>query len=136
MTPAVTAAKRAGIVFDVVEYDTGDAAEHTASPGASAPPARSGLAAEADSPPSSPIGATRALGIAPKQVFETLVVDLPGTSLAIAIIPVAARLDLEAGAGVAAPQARRSSTTLRCVPVGRWLTRPSSPASNRSGSAR
>ena len=72
MTPAVTAARRAGIEFEVVEYDAGDAAEPYG------------------------IGAARALGIAPERVFKTLVVDLSGTSLGIAMIPVAARLDLKA----------------------------------------
>lgn len=71
MTPAVTAARRAGIEFEVVEYDAGDAAEPWG------------------------IGAARALGIAPERVFKTLVVDLTG-SLATAIVPVAARLDLKA----------------------------------------
>ena len=41
------------------------------------------------------LGAARALGIAPERVFKTLVVDLSG-SLATAIVPVAARLDLKA----------------------------------------
>ncbi len=72
MTPAVTAAKQAGIEFEVVEYDAGDAAEPWG------------------------IGAARALGIAPERVFKTLVVDLAGASLAVAIIPVTARLDLKA----------------------------------------
>ena len=72
MTPAVTAAKRAGIDFDVLEYDAGDSAEPYG------------------------IGAARALGIEPERVFKTLVVDLSAGSLAIAIVPVAARLDLKA----------------------------------------
>ena len=72
MTPAVTAAKRAGIDFEVVEYDAGDAAEPWG------------------------IGAAQALGIAPERVFKTLVVDLSGRSLATAVIPVAERLDLKA----------------------------------------
>ena len=72
MTPAVTAAKRAGIEFEVVEYDAGDDAEPWG------------------------MGAARALGIAPERVFKTLVVDLAGRSLAIAMIPVDARLDLKA----------------------------------------
>lgn len=72
MTPAVTAAKRAGIDFEVVEYDAGGSDEPYG------------------------IGAARALGIAPKRVFKTLVVELSGRSLAIAIIPVAERLDLKA----------------------------------------
>ena len=72
MTPAVTAARRAGIEFEVVEYDAGHAAEPWG------------------------IGAAHALGIAPERVFKTLVVDLSGASLAIAMIPVADRLDLKA----------------------------------------
>ena len=72
MTPAVTAVKRAGIDFEVLEYDAGDSTEPYG------------------------IGAARALGIAPERVFKTLVVDLPGASLAIAIVPVAERLDLKA----------------------------------------
>ena len=72
MTPAVTAAKRAGIEYEVVEYDAGDATEPWG------------------------IGAALALGIAPERVFKTLVVDLAGASLAVAIVPVAARLDLKA----------------------------------------
>ena len=72
MTPAVTAAKRAGIDFEVVEYDAGDAAEPWG------------------------IGAARALGVAPERVFKTLVVELAGASLAVAIVSVAARLDLKA----------------------------------------
>lgn len=72
MTPAVTAAKRAGIEFEVVEYDAGDDAEPWG------------------------MGAARALGIEPERVFKTLVVDLASGSLAVAMIPVATRLDLKA----------------------------------------
>ena len=72
MTPAVTAARRAGIDIEVVEYDAGGSDEPCG------------------------IGAARALGIAPERVFKTLVVDLSGRSLAVAIIPVAERLDLKA----------------------------------------
>lgn len=72
MTPAVTAARRAGIDFQVLEYDAGASDEPYG------------------------IGAARALGIAPERVFKTLVVELSGKSLATAIIPVAARLDLKA----------------------------------------
>ena len=72
MTPAITAARRAGIDFEVHEYDAGDSDEPY------------------------DIGAARALGIAPERVFKTLVVDLSGKSLAVAIVPVAERLDLKA----------------------------------------
>ena len=72
MTPAITAARRAGIDFEVHEYDAGDSDEPYG------------------------VGAARALGIAPERVFKTLVVDLSGKSLAVAIVPVAERLDLKA----------------------------------------
>ena len=72
MTPAVTAAERAGIDFVVHEYDAGGSDEPYG------------------------IGAARALGIAPERVFKTLVVDLSGKSLAVAVIPVSERLDLKA----------------------------------------
>ena len=72
MTPAVTAAQRAGIDIEVVEYDADGSDEPYG------------------------VAAARALGIAPERVFKTLVVDLSGKSLAIAIIPVAKRLDLKA----------------------------------------
>ena len=72
VTPAVTAAKRAGIDFEVLEYDAGESGEPHG------------------------IGAARALGIAPERVFKTLVVDLSGQSLAVAMIPVVERLDLKA----------------------------------------
>ena len=72
MTPAVTAAERAGIDFEVLEYDASDSDEPYG------------------------LGAARALGIAPEHVFKTLVVDLAGKSLATAIVPVAERLDLKA----------------------------------------
>ena len=72
MTPAVTAARRAGIEFEVVEYDAGDAAEPWG------------------------MGAARALGVDPERVFKTLVVDLSTGTLAVTIVPVVARLDLKA----------------------------------------
>ena len=74
MTPAVTAAKRAGIEYEVLEYDATDSGEPYG------------------------IGAARALGVASERVFKTLVIDLAGRSLAVAIIPVAERLDLKAAA--------------------------------------
>ena len=72
MTPAITAAQQARIEFEVHEYDAGGSDEPYG------------------------IGAARALGIAPERVFKTLMVDLWGKSLAVAIIPVAERLDLKA----------------------------------------
>ena len=72
MTPAVNAAKRAGIDFEVLEYDAGESGEPYG------------------------LGAAQALGIAPERVFKTLLVDLSGRTLAVAIIPVAERLSLKA----------------------------------------
>ena len=70
MTPAVVAAERAGIPFTLHEY------EHE-------PGATYGEEAAAKT------------GIDPERVFKTLVVDRDG-SLAVAIVPVAAQLDLRA----------------------------------------
>ncbi len=70
MTPAVVAAERAGIPFTLHEY------EHE-------PGAAYGEEAAAKT------------GIDPARVFKTLVVDRDG-SLAVAIVPVAAQLDLRA----------------------------------------
>lgn len=73
MTPAVRAAKKAGIQFEVFEY------QHN--------PAHSSYGLEA----------AEALGLDPKQVFKTLLVSLNGqaTSLAVAIVPVAQQLNLK-----------------------------------------
>ena len=132
MTPAVAAAKRAGIDFEVIEYDAGDSGEPYG------------------------IGAARALGIAPERVFKTLVVD-SWARLSRGLRAEAWRARrgnaptsrpqgvarartpdgrLPSAQRVADPQVPRLSTTLRCVPAGRWLTRLNSPVSKRSGSAR
>src|SRR5262249_10338597 len=68
-TPAIAAAKRAGIVFTVVEYD------HDPGTGSY------GLEAAAK------------LGVDPGRVFKTLVVDIAGEPV-VAIVPVAHELDL------------------------------------------
>ena len=70
-TPAVVAAERAGIVFTVHEY------EHD-------PKAVSYGCEAADK-----------LGVDPARVFKTLVADIDGT-LTVALVPVAAQLDLKA----------------------------------------
>ena len=70
MTPAVVAAERAGIPFTLHEY------EHEAG-------AAYGLEAAAKT------------GVDPARVFKTLVVSQDGT-LSVAIVPVAAQLDLRA----------------------------------------
>jgi Cys-tRNA(Pro)/Cys-tRNA(Cys) deacylase len=72
MTPAVKAARSAGIEFSVLEY------EHD--------PAHGNYGLEA----------AQALGQPPEQVFKTLVARLPGGRLVVAIVPVARRLDLKA----------------------------------------
>ena len=68
-TPATTAARRAGIAFQVHEY------EHD--PGAA----------------SYGMEAAEALGVDPGRVFKTLVADLDGT-LTVCIVPVDGELDL------------------------------------------
>ncbi|MDI3340696.1 MAG: Cys-tRNA(Pro) deacylase [Sphaerobacter sp.] len=76
-TPALTAAERAGIAFTVHEF-------------AHDPDAGSyGLAA------------AQALGVDPARVFKTLVVAVDGARLVVAVIPVAARLNLKALAAAA-----------------------------------
>lgn len=73
MTPAVIAAQRAKIAFELHEYDH-------------APGAAFGLEA------------AEKLGLDPAQVFKTLVIKLDGSRLAVAIVPVARMLDLKAAA--------------------------------------
>jgi Cys-tRNA(Pro)/Cys-tRNA(Cys) deacylase len=70
-TPAIAAAERAGIPFTLHEYDHDPKAE------------------------SYGLEAAELLGLDPRRVFKTLVVDRDGT-LAVAIVPVAAQLDLNA----------------------------------------
>ena len=68
-TPATTAARRAGIAFQVHEY------EHD--------PSAASYGREA----------AEALGVDPRRVFKTLVADLDGT-LTVCIVPVDGELDL------------------------------------------
>ena len=68
-TPAIAAAEQAGIAFSVHEYEHDPAAE------------------------SYGLEAAEALGLDPARVFKTLVVDIDG-KLAVAIVPVAAQVDL------------------------------------------
>ncbi|MEX1022033.1 MAG: Cys-tRNA(Pro) deacylase [Dehalococcoidia bacterium] len=72
MTPAVDAARAAGVAFEVVEYEHDARSE------------------------SYGLEAAEALGVAPERVFKTLVAKLDGGALAVAIVPVALRLDLKA----------------------------------------
>lgn len=72
MTPAVQAAKRAGIRFELHEY------EHD--------PAHPSYGEEA----------AEALGVPPERVFKTLLAKLAGSRLAVGVVPVAAKLDLKA----------------------------------------
>ncbi|MDP2328795.1 MAG: Cys-tRNA(Pro) deacylase [Dehalococcoidia bacterium] len=71
MTPAVEAAKAAGVPYEVVQYEHDPKAE------------------------SYGLEAAELLGIAPERVFKTLVAKVDGR-LAVGIVPVAARLDLKA----------------------------------------
>lgn len=70
-TPAIAAAERAGIRFALHEYEHDPAAE------------------------SYGLEAAEKLGVEPARVFKTLVVSLDAT-LALALVPVAAQLDLRA----------------------------------------
>ena len=70
-TPATTALTRAGVEFGVHPYDHDPAAA------------------------SYVLEAAEALGVAPAQVFKTLLVD-SGTGLAVGIVPVDRQLDLKA----------------------------------------
>lgn len=72
MTPAITAAERAGIRYLLHEY------EHD-------PAARAFGLEAADK-----------LGLDPLRVFKTLVVELDGTTLAVAVVPVAQMLNMKA----------------------------------------
>jgi len=83
MTPAVVAAKRAGIEFRLHSY------EHD--PNAA----------------SYGLEAAEALGLAPERVFKTLVTQLDGSRLTVALVPVARTLDLKALA--AACKAKRAA---------------------------
>lgn len=72
MTPAVTAARKAGIKFELHRYEHDPRAE------------------------SYGLEAAEALGLAPEQVFKTLMALLDGRTLCVAIVPVEKRLDLKA----------------------------------------
>ena len=82
MTPAVEAARRAGIPFEIAQY------EHDPNAG------------------SYGLEAAELLGADARRVFKTMVVKLDDGRLAVGIVPVAARLDLKAFA--AAVGARRA----------------------------
>jgi Cys-tRNA(Pro)/Cys-tRNA(Cys) deacylase len=87
-TPAIAAAEQAGIAFSVHEYEHDPDAE------------------------SYGLEAAERLGLDPARVFKTLVLDLDG-KLAVAIVPVAAQIDLRSfGKRVAmADGARAESAT-------------------------
>jgi Cys-tRNA(Pro)/Cys-tRNA(Cys) deacylase len=72
MTAAVEAARAAGVPFTILEYRHDPAAEAYG------------------------VEAAEALQLDPALVFKTLVTKLDGRTLAVGIVPVAARLDLKA----------------------------------------
>jgi Cys-tRNA(Pro)/Cys-tRNA(Cys) deacylase len=72
MTPAITAARRAGIAFDVLEYPH-DERERA-------------YGAEA----------ARRLGLPAEAVFKTLIAKVDGRTLVAALVPVSKNLDLKA----------------------------------------
>lgn len=71
MTPAINTAKKAGIPFEIHEYQHDVAAE------------------------SYGLEAAEKLGVAVEQVFKTLVVTLDGKTLAVGIVPVTQQLGLK-----------------------------------------
>ena len=71
MTPAVRAAESAGIEFKLHRYEHDDNAD------------------------SFGLEAAEKLGIAPDRLFKTLIAQLDGKQLVMALVPVAARLDLK-----------------------------------------
>lgn len=77
MTPAVDAAKAAGIEYEVVQY------QHDPSAG------------------SFGLEAAELLGVPPEQVFKTLLAKMDGSVLVVGMVPVAMRLDLKALAAAA-----------------------------------
>ncbi len=77
-TPAIDLLERLGVVYSVHEYE---------------PPPASGKARDAR--PAYGRDAVRALGIPEERVFKTLVASVDG-DLALAVVPVAAELDLKA----------------------------------------
>ena len=76
MTPAIKAAERVGIEFEVLEY------KHDAQVRAYGPEA------------------ARVLGLPPEAVFKTLVAKIDGRELVVALVPVDKNLDLKALAAV------------------------------------
>ncbi len=72
MTPAIVAARRAGVACQVLEYRHDPAAR------------------------SFGLEAAQALGVESSTVFKTLVASLASGDLAVAVIPVVTRLDLKA----------------------------------------
>ncbi|WP_299592074.1 Cys-tRNA(Pro) deacylase [uncultured Microbulbifer sp.] len=71
MTPAIKAAEKAKVKFQIHEYSHDPAAE------------------------SYGLEAAEKLGLAPQQVFKTLVVSLDGKSLAVAVLPVEQQLSMK-----------------------------------------
>jgi len=77
MTPAVDAAKAAGVEFELLQYAHDPSAE------------------------SYGLEAAEVLDVPPERVFKTLVARLDGKTLVIGMVPVALRLDLKALAAAA-----------------------------------
>ena len=72
MTPAVEEARKAGIDFELAEYEHDPRAD------------------------SYGMEAADAMGVPPERVFKTLVAQLDDDRLAVAIVPVASQLDIKA----------------------------------------
>ncbi len=84
-TPAILAAERAGIIFQVLEYTHDPSAE------------------------SYGLEAAEALGLDPATVFKTLIANVDAARLVVAIVPVSARLTGQKGLPCRAAAWRRST---------------------------
>ena len=83
-TPALTALRRAGVAYELLEFEVQEFAPGTTPGSRMGSDAGYGLQAAA------------ALGADPRHVFKTLMVQVPDGSLAAGVVPVAGTLDLKA----------------------------------------
>ena len=114
MTPAVRALEAASIPFRLLEYDA-----HSKSPSVSAP-RNIGLAA-ADT-----------LNLQPAEVFKTLVAELNSGALVVAIVPVAAQLNMKRLARAAGVKSARLATAAQAERVTGYVTGGISPIGQKT----
>ena len=107
MTPAVSKLKKSGVQFTLDEYDH--------DPGIRA------FGQEA----------AQKLGLAENQIFKTLVVDIQGKGLAVAVVPVSEQLDLKAVAKAMGGKKASMADKERVEKVTGYLTGGVSPIGQR-----